>query len=73
MNKVKVRIAVAVDAKGEWNSSGWGGKNEPDTQLMRACALEGTGADPVKVYWLEAELDVPSDEENVVRAVVKAE
>lgn len=30
MSKVKVRIAVAVDPSGDWNSSGWGGSSDDD-------------------------------------------
>jgi hypothetical protein len=37
---------------------------------MKNIALEGTEADPVKVYWLEAELPIPTDEENTVIATV---
>lgn len=74
MSKVKVRIAVALDARGHWSASGWGRPNvKCDTETMKDIALGGTEADPVKVYWLEAELDIPTDEENVVTATVTAE
>jgi hypothetical protein len=70
MTTAKVRIAVALDAKGEWSASGWGGRKAPNYQDMKNIALEGTEADPVKVYWLEAELPIPTDEENTVIATV---
>ena len=57
MDKVKVRIAVAVDAKGNWNACGW--KNaRSDEEKMELCVevLD----DGEARYWLEAELPIPT-------------
>lgn len=53
--KVTVRIAVAVDPSGDWNSSGWGSAS--DTQKMDL-AVETVGSGERR-YWLTAELEVP--------------
>lgn len=66
MAKVKVRVAVAVDSQGNWNSAGgfWG--HAMDEQWMaNALKIVHSGA---ASYWLEAELDVP--QETVVQAAV---
>ena len=52
---VKVRIAVAVDPKGGWNSSGWAGGS--DTDKMQIC-VETLDEGEAR-YWLEVELPVP--------------
>lgn len=56
MKTVKVRVAVAVDATGVWNSCGWS-TAVPSDQPMHI-AVEGV-ADGEARYWLEAELAVP--------------
>lgn len=67
MTKVKVRIAVAVDASGNWNSCGASVFNN-DKETMDL-ALEGV--DPgERRYWLDAELDVPKAEGTIVAPVV---
>lgn len=62
--KVKVRIAVAVDSGGDWNSAGWGSGSDED-KMGIACETVANGE---ARYWLEAELDVP--EAKVVDAQV---
>lgn len=56
MATVKVRIAVAVDAKGEWNACGYSGARS-DADKMDMCVE--TLADGEARYWLEAELAIP--------------
>lgn len=62
MAKVKVRIAVAVDPTGAWNSCGWKSTTpQDDEELMgMACEPLETGE---AYYWLTAELDIPSAQE----------
>lgn len=59
---VKVRIAVAVNEKGEWVASGWrtqrGGDDmaNPSDNYLSNAAREDVGG---SVYWIEAEVPVP--------------
>ena len=58
MPKVKVRIAVAVDEKGRWNSCG--GDN------MDAGTASDFAREPIgdsRIYWLTAEVEVPESVE----------
>lgn len=59
MSKVKVRIAVAVDPKGGWNSFGW---KDPtmDKGVAEDIAFDGCLPEGAVVYWVEADLDIPS-------------
>lgn len=60
--KVKVRIAVAVDDSGTWNACGWGGPTRTvsdEDKMGLAIEPVGTGE---RRYWLEAELDLPTVE-----------
>ena len=52
---IKVRIAVSVDCKGEWSSSGWSSTSSEDFHSYTIDSLE-PGENR---YWLEAELEVP--------------
>lgn len=67
--KAKVRIAVAVDSDGEWNSTGWGNLRKPpssdDVRQRESLALEPLGS-VVKTYWVEVEIEAP--EPTVVQA-----
>lgn len=54
--KVKVRIAVAVDPSGDWNSAGWESGSDDD-KMGIACETVASGE---ARYWLEAELDIPT-------------
>lgn len=53
---VRVRIAVAVDAKGNWSSAGWSGST--DESLMD-CACETVNEGEAR-YWIEADLELPA-------------
>ena len=62
MKNVKIRIAVAIDPSGEWNSCGYSGSSDKDK--MDICVdplVEGEAR-----YWLEADLMVP--EINTIQA-----
>ena len=67
--KVKVRIAVAVDHTGQWNSCGWRSQYADDEEMM------GLACEPLETgearYWLTAELDVPAQSE-IAATVEKA-
>lgn len=72
--KVRVRIAVAVGTKSDWNARGWWNKDaDVIDDDLRDIALEGIDEGLAKIYWLEAELDIPTDEENVVKPVITGE
>lgn len=53
--KVKVRIAIAVDASGDWNSCGCKGMDDDDAMGIAS----DTVASGEARYWLTAEVDVP--------------
>lgn len=57
--KYKIRIAVAIDTFGEWNSCGFGNVNNPtrDDELM-SLALEPVG-EGENSYFVECEIEVP--------------
>lgn len=55
MDTVKVRIAVAVDAAGSWNSCGSEGMDEDD---MMALAVDCVGDGEAR-YWVTAYLQIP--------------
>lgn len=58
--KIKVRIALAVDGSGKWNACGFGGP-ESTTQDLEKMDLAVEGVDDGEArYWLEAEVDLPS-------------
>lgn len=55
MRTVKVRIAVAIDPKGNWNACG--GQGMPDDESM-SLAVDAV-ADGEARYFLEADLAIP--------------
>ena len=56
---VKVRVAVAVDAAGEW--SAWGAKWADDYDMVDEAALHVRPGR--KIYWLTADLPLPTEPE----------
>lgn len=55
---VKVRIAVAVNAEGDWSACGW--PNPSAAGDMMGMALDSLDADgAVSEFWITAELPVP--------------
>lgn len=65
--KVKVRIAVAVDVDGYWNSCGWKGSRGDDEIIDYATDAM---SDPYRIYILEAELDAPEPKQTVQANVI---
>ena len=59
--KTKIRVAVAIDATGDWNACGWGGpaSTSKDSEKM-GLAVDGVDDGEAR-YWLEAEIDLPTD------------
>jgi hypothetical protein len=70
--KTKVRVAIAVDSTGTWNACGWGGPDSKasDSEKM-GLAVDGV-ADGEARYWLEAEVDLPTDATPLDAVVVPA-
>jgi hypothetical protein len=69
--KVKIRVAVAVDEAGNWNSCGWGGpKSPPAYSEQMDIAVDGVDAGEAR-YWLEAEVDLPSGAKPIDAVVVR--
>lgn len=57
---IRVRIAVAVDAGGEWNANGWGGADASYDEEAMSLACESVGTNAAR-YWIEAEVRVPDE------------
>lgn len=58
--KVRVRIAVAVDPRGDWNAAGWDCSYPAEVYDRKAMEVACEGVlDGSARYWLEADLDVP--------------
>lgn len=58
MKTVKVRIAVAIDSKGNWNACGW--PDQKDKGEMAGIALDSLPGDPYEVvHWVEADVPIP--------------
>lgn len=68
---VRVRIAVAVDADGAWNASGWSSKNKTYDADAMGCAIENVGEGEAR-YWLEADVPLPAGA-TAIEAEVKPE
>lgn len=61
LKTVKVRIAVVVDAKGNWNASGWKNEHgEGEGEAMNIC-VDGVD-DGGRRFWVETELPIPKIE-----------
>lgn len=60
--QVKVRIAVCVDSTGDWCSGGWRTTNEDD---LIDTVREGVDNYGHRLYWVEANLDIPEYGETV--------
>lgn len=56
---VRVKIAVAVDEFGGWNSSGWRSKKPDYESEAQSLALEGVEGVHVAFHWVEADVPVP--------------
>lgn len=74
MQTVKVRIPIAVDARGRWYAYGWGteettGPKNHD-ELLEVTSIDQVGPNE-RLFWIVAELPVPKVE--MVFAEVVAE
>jgi hypothetical protein len=69
-DKVRIRIAVAVDSTGRWNSCGWGSSrgNEKDTELV-SIVMDPMEDAVVRQYWVECEVPIPIAEAIVLDGV----
>ena len=58
---VRVRIAVAVDIDGNWNSEGWSGRHPHDLkeQALEELAHQTDTNIPTALYWVTADLPIP--------------
>jgi len=71
MKTVRVRIAVAVNSQGAWNSNGWGwaDKQRPDADLV-AGAFDGLPEDEAREHVVFVEADVPVPEPKTIEGTV---
>ncbi len=53
---VKVRIALAIDEKGNWNSCGWKAGSDKD-KMELACEVLPEGG--INCFWVEVEVPIP--------------
>ncbi len=56
---VKVRIAVGVDAEGNWTGYGWRDAPDDARETLNVC-LDDINDGEI-VYWLTAELPIPTE------------
>lgn len=56
---ITIRLPLIVTPSGEWNASGWGGVS--DSELV-SCAWDGINSDGGRLYWITAEVEVPTTE-----------
>lgn len=65
MAKVKVKVCVVVDRKGQWASAGWSvGKAPPSEGDVISSAVDMV-EEGERRYWLTAELEMPEDAEPI--------
>ncbi len=56
---VRVRIAVALGADGQWNSCGWSGDAATDDEKA-GLALDPMEDAIVGIHWVEADIPLPT-------------
>ena len=62
---MKIRIAVIVDDKGRWNAAGYGEPGKDFGDQAKEIAIDGMGepdCEVEKLYWIEAEVEIPKVE-----------
>ena len=59
--QVEVKIAVAIDSKGNWNSSGWSDKSGKSSPEAMGLAGEVFEEQIIANYWITAKLDLPEE------------
>lgn len=70
MRTIKVRIAVAVDASGEWNACG--GTWAKDDKVAMDIAVDPL-ADGEARYWVETEIALPTSAEPIAVEAVPSQ
>ena len=69
MEKLKVKIAVAIDKNGRWSSAGWGSKVDiKSVDDLMGYAIE-TLENGEKQYVIEVELEIPTQDVIVASAL----
>jgi hypothetical protein len=72
VKKIKVRIALVANARGKWAARGWHSEMSPANYkraAFRDAELDcGSTIVPRHRYWIEVEVEVPSDEPITVQA-----
>ncbi len=59
---VRVRICVVVDDEGRYQSSGWKGSETVEDKLLINCAMEYDIGLNTRIYFIEADLALPTSE-----------
>jgi hypothetical protein len=59
MLKQKIKIAVAIDNKGNWHSAGWSRKNLDDESFILGIVQEDLEGERIELYWIETEISIP--------------
>lgn len=60
---VRVRVAVAVDERGAWWSSGNNYMSEPRRYRSALSSMQSRRGKHVRVHWIEADLPLPTEPE----------
>lgn len=69
MKSVRVRIAVRVDAKGNWCSEGW--SNTSDKNLLAVVSLHDDVSPTGKTFWLTCDVVLPEETIPVIEGKVE--
>lgn len=70
---MKVRIALAIDSTGQWNSMGYGNVNQlpvEDRELMEL-AVDSV-SEGERRYWVEVDIDLPQPSVETVTGCAEA-
>lgn len=62
MTTVTVKIAVAVDHKGQWSAIGWDSTSDDHSEVLMDNVVENLEEGEAR-YWVEAELEIPEKSE----------
>lgn len=57
--KKRIRIAIAIDENGKWNSCGWDSTAADHEKEMQSIALDGELNGAVAQYWIEVDVPLP--------------
>jgi len=67
--KIKVRIALAIDEKGNWGCAGGSGMSSRDALEL---ATDGCETGFYRIYWITAEVEAPRPVEVTVNLPAEA-